>query len=560
MQSSTSSSKRILSIVLVTGILIGVLFLSINHVQNETEKKIRELLITSTLEKQQETTKRTASHISSDFELISNKMGITATSLSSGDFSSKPVLDSLMKLYSELNSKTIVNWIFILNDKGMSVSSINSYGAMIHTNKIDLSYRDYFINTKTTLEPYLTNGFIGINNVPIIISAYPILNSDGKFIGMIAAAIDTNNFFKQYGNINDPDGELLVVIGNDKKFITNPNSELIGKNVLEKDSLKKLDKERTKFFENLFSENSASAKYEFENMKKIAYGDAVTINGKIQYYIFDSIFIEKIYQQTTSILEQEKFSTVLIILLLAITSGTVIIFFEKLKIKEQKEKNVKLMTIGEFSARLAHDLRNPLAVMKMSLDLIKHSSVDSKVSDPIVTERMDMIQNSINRITHQVDDVLGFVKNSPPKFTKASLNQIVRNSLKKVHIPNNVEIKVSDKDARIDCDSIQLETVFINLILNSIQAMPKGGKIEITIYEKDDTVILQFTDSGKGIPKENLNKIFEPLFTTKQEGTGLGLAGVKTIIEAHGGTVSVTSHPTTFRITLQKKHLDQFSD
>jgi len=90
--------------------------------------------------------------------------------------------------------------------------------------------------------------------------------------------------------------------------------------------------------------------------------------------------------------------------------------------------------------------------------------------------------------------------------------------------------------------------------LNSIQAMHEGGTIEISISEKDNMAVLEFTDSGEGISDENLGKVFEPLFTTKQNGTGLGLASCKNIVEQHMGKISVKNNPTTFIIELPKKH------
>ena len=100
----------------------------------------------------------------------------------------------------------------------------------------------------------------------------------------------------------------------------------------------------------------------------------------------------------------------------------------------------------------------------------------------------------------------------------------------------------------------KLTKVFINWILrlNSIQAMYEGGTIEIKIDEKDNMIILEFTDSGEGIPDGDLKKVFEPLFTTKQKGTGLGLASCKNIIEQHQGKISVKNDPTTFTIKLPK--------
>jgi len=215
-------------------------------------------------------------------------------------------------------------------------------------------------------------------------------------------------------------------------------------------------------------------------------------------------------------------------------------------------KSERLSAIGELSGRLAHDLRNPLSVMKMSIDLLKQTPPDSKISDTNVSKRIDLIEKSIDRISHQVDDVLGYVRNSPLKLTNISLNQLVQGSLDKVNIPKDVEVIISKKDIKIDCDEEKLDAVFINLIVNSIQAMHDGGKIEIKISEQDNLAILKFIDSGNGISNENLSKIFEPLFTTKQKGTGLGLASCKNIVEQHSGEISVTNNPTTFTIVLPK--------
>ncbi len=215
-------------------------------------------------------------------------------------------------------------------------------------------------------------------------------------------------------------------------------------------------------------------------------------------------------------------------------------------------KAERLSTIGELSGRLAHDLRNPLSVMKMSIDLIKQHPADAKISDDIITKRLDLIEKSIDRISHQVDDVLGFVRNSPLKLSTTSLRTIILGSIEKVNVPHDVTITVSDSDAVISCDSIKIDAVFINLIVNAIQAIPQGGTIEIQIKSNNDNVIIDFIDSGTGIPKEFMDKIFEPLFTTKQKGTGLGLASCKNIIEQHNGKISVKNNPTTFTITLPK--------
>ena len=219
-------------------------------------------------------------------------------------------------------------------------------------------------------------------------------------------------------------------------------------------------------------------------------------------------------------------------------------------------KSERLSAIGELSGRLAHDLRNPLSVMKMSVDLIKQHPADAKISDVIITKRLELIEKSIDRISHQVDDVLGYVRNSPLKPTSVSLRTLIQNSVDKVHVPHDVIISISDSDVIVNCDSIKIDAVFINLIINSIQAMNQGGTLEINIISYGDYAVIDFIDSGLGIPEEFIGKIFEPLFTTKQKGTGLGLASCKNIIEQHNGSITVKNNPTTFTIKLPKTYTE----
>ena len=133
-----------------------------------------------------------------------------------------------------------------------------------------------------------------------------------------------------------------------------------------------------------------------------------------------------------------------------------------------------------------------------------------------------------------------------------SIYDTIQNSLDKVNVPNDVKITISKSNLMIDCDVVKLDAVFINLIVNSIQAMHDGGKIDIVISDQNNLVIIKFIDSGPGISEDNLSKVFEPLFTTKQKGTGLGLASCKNIVEQHQGEISISNNPTTFTISIPK--------
>jgi len=211
-------------------------------------------------------------------------------------------------------------------------------------------------------------------------------------------------------------------------------------------------------------------------------------------------------------------------------------------------KNEKLKSIGEVSSKIAHDLRNPLSIIQVSMENIKMLYG----GDEIQIKQFKKIERSIERITHQVEEVLDFVKGLPSEMNNEKMSDIISESMDSLSIPDNIKFILPKNDVQLLCDKKQFAAALNNLIFNSIQAINDSGTIEVTIEENSDGVIIQVKDSGEGIPKENINKIFEPLFTTKQQGTGLGLASVKSTVESHGGIISVTSPPTIFTITLPK--------
>ena len=221
---------------------------------------------------------------------------------------------------------------------------------------------------------------------------------------------------------------------------------------------------------------------------------------------------------------------------------------QKLILTKKRNRQEKLALLGEFSARIAHDIRNPLSIVLISLENLK----TLYGADETKQKQLDRAERSIDRITHQIEDVLNFVKEKPLNLENVLLSELLSESLDSIKIPDKVKIKIPKNDILLFCDKKQFLIVINNLILNGIQAMGNVGTIEIFLVENDDKIILQIIDSGPGIPNNVVNEIFEPLFTTKQSGTGLGLVSVKSIVEAHGGTISVTTNPTTFTIKFLK--------
>jgi len=219
------------------------------------------------------------------------------------------------------------------------------------------------------------------------------------------------------------------------------------------------------------------------------------------------------------------------------------------------EKSEKLKAIGELAARLAHDLRNPLSVIKNTIEIM-----EGKPKLPLEEKIIyyGRLRRAIDRISHQIEDVLDFVRPSTLHFEKHLLNEIVGSALEKIVKPDTITIHLPKNFVYAICDGIKMEVVLTNLIMNSIQAMNNSGQIDITLSDMPNDVMIQVSDTGCGIPNDLLPKIFEPLFTTKQTGTGLGLASCKKIVEQHMGMITASSKTgkgTTFSIILPKEAL-----
>ena len=245
------------------------------------------------------------------------------------------------------------------------------------------------------------------------------------------------------------------------------------------------------------------------------------------------------------------------IVIVGVSILSVIYLFDKTKnqariiISTQNEmiKKEKLSAIGELTAKLSHDLRNPLSVIRLTLQTIE-MRVNNKL-EPKLGEYLPIINDEISRINHQINQVLGFVKTRSLNKKMVSISNILEYAITNINVPKNISVALPEEDFTLMADKIQMSVAFTNILLNAIDEIgDKEGKITLRARLEKGNIIVEFEDSGDGIPKENIGKIFDPLFTTKQTGTGLGLSSVRSIIEAHGGSISVKSPPTVFTIVL----------
>ncbi len=221
---------------------------------------------------------------------------------------------------------------------------------------------------------------------------------------------------------------------------------------------------------------------------------------------------------------------------------------------EKTIKEQKLVTIGEFAASMAHNLKNPLGAMKNSVKRIHTHNEGNNVIKYEITR----VDRCINRMSHQIEEVMNYVRTVPIAVTEESIRGILKQSIEMIDIPENVTMVIPENDIEVQCDREKIQVVFANIIRNAIDAIDsKTGNITIRLTEDNNNIIMKFEDSGPSIPEENITKIFEPLYTTRLQGTGLGLASCKNILKSHGGSITVQNNPVTFTVHLPKIQEEQ---
>ena len=217
---------------------------------------------------------------------------------------------------------------------------------------------------------------------------------------------------------------------------------------------------------------------------------------------------------------------------------------ERLRLKERLAHAERLSALGEMAAGISHEIRNPLGIIRSSAELLKKkiAKIDPQNTFP------DIIVEEANRLNSIVTDFINYAKPRNPIMAPCRIEEIIDKNLtfleaqykERGHV---IKKNYQDSLPEIMADSAMLYQSFLNILINAMQSMPDGGRILVEVSSNDHRVTVHFDDEGQGIPPENMNKIWDPFFTTKEQGTGLGLGIVKNIVESHGGSVQIVNRP-----------------
>ena len=213
---------------------------------------------------------------------------------------------------------------------------------------------------------------------------------------------------------------------------------------------------------------------------------------------------------------------------------------ERLRLKERLSQAERLSALGEMAAGISHEIRNPLGIIRSSAELLKKkvTKIDPSNTMP------DIIVEESSRLNSIITDFINFAKPGSPKLNLCRIEEVIEKNITFLSVQMKEKGYTIKKDYQnhlpeIQADADMLYQSFLNIFLNAMQSMPKGGMIEVAIRSNSKDVTIHFDDEGKGIAEEILEKIWDPFFTTKEMGTGLGLGMVKNVIESHGGNIQI---------------------
>lgn len=225
--------------------------------------------------------------------------------------------------------------------------------------------------------------------------------------------------------------------------------------------------------------------------------------------------------------------------------------------QEHLIRSERLAAIGQLAGGVGHELRNPLGAIKNAAYYVKGKVAKSELGqkEPRVMQFLDIMDEEINSSTKIINDLLGFSRVGRPSVSPTRIERVIEDALSRTPIPENIGLtkKLDTELPEVEVDPDQIQQVLVNVVTNAVQAMPEGGKLTIGAREKERFLEVEIADTGGGIPEEVMDKIFDPLFTTRAKGIGLGLALCKSIIERHGGYIEVKSEAekgATFTIQL----------
>jgi signal transduction histidine kinase len=540
----------ILSIVLIIAVSYGLFF----YLQNNTENNIRNSLFEQQKQRQIESTKALSNHIASDLDLIMSKLELLANSgtLQQGNLVGNKTTEELEKTYQQINSKTPLDRLFILDKNNIVKSSIaaNDLPRFVGVNFSD---REWARETKDMQMPVYSNGFEGRDGVYRIAITFPIIN-EGAYIGLVAASLSTIPFFEHYGNIYDIKSQYLAVLDRNAGQLIHPVKSFIGTSFFGNHTQQVTGHNEilNNIIRTVISGKPYSDTYEFRNSERLNTGYPIWVGSKPEYFVFVITPTSTIFSQINDVIFTQRIE--IFSLLAGVTAAVAVLIVFLMKWNTNLNNEVKRRTKDlesaneqlkfhdkmqkEFINVAAHELRTPIQPI-LGLSQI----IQSNVMDENLRSQVKMIERNAKRLQGLTNDILDVtrIESHTLKLNKGkfNLNDVITNCINDVIINNNgknVKLSYEPRDIIVEGDKGRISQVISNILSNATKFTTEGS-ILIKSEKYDNQVMISVKDTGSGIDPELFPRLFSKFVSKSFSGTGLGLFIAKSIIESHNGKI-----------------------
>ena len=546
-----TSNKKKWMWYLLTFTIIALLIAVTIKIYSIEEENIKTAIIENHIEIQEIIAKSISKNISSELELIIFELDILSRTNELQNDLGTVVSNQLMaQTFNRLNSISPTAQILALDENFIVLSQVsqthNSFvGATVKGLSSLIDSEEQIID----LEPKILSINTLLYDEPEIAITFPIINQETNLsMGLLLITFASSEFFERHGNIYDIESQFLMVMDENHVLLIHPNMESVGKDFFGNEIQNTVSKNPilNSHILNVLEGNLSTILFTLDDDigERINSGIPVNVNGKNEFLFAVVTPTQSINKTIDETIFFSKIQTIFLLL------STVVVLLVLLVKRSQSFKKEKLSVIGQLSSNIAHDIRNPLGTIKNSGVIIEK---ENNNKNEIISRELNRINISVRRISHQVEEVLNYVRTTPLILNPHSINQTLQEAIDTLDVPSNIIINIPKKDITINFDHEKILIVFVNIILNAIQSIDKtDGQISIDMHETSSDVTLEFENSGPNISSKDLRHLFDTLFTTKLEGTGLGLSSCKNIVEQHDGTITAKTNPVIFSIKLPK--------
>jgi signal transduction histidine kinase len=484
----------------------------------------------------------------SKLELLAN-----SATLQQGNLVGNKTAEVLEKAYHQIKSTTPIDRLFIL-DRNNIVKSSTAAKDLPRFVGVNFSYREWARETKDTLMPVFSNGFVGRDGIYRIAITFPIVNENtGEYMGLVAASLPTIPFFEHYGNIYDIKSQYLAVLDRNAVQLIHPVKSFIGTSFYGNHTQQATGHNEilNNIIRTVLSGKPYSNTYEFRNGERLNTGYPIMVGLKPEYYVFVITPTSTIFLQINNVISMHRIEIFSLLAGVTVAVAVLIVFLikwntnlnneVKRRTRELESANEQLKVHDkmqrEFINVAAHELRTPIQPILGLSDVLQ-----SREKDEEKRRLVGVISRNARKLQSLTEDILDVtrIESHTLKLNKEefNLNDVIVNCINDVTINSgkNVKLLYEPKDIIVGGDKGRISQVISNLLSNALK-FTTDGSIYIISEKRDDHAIVSIKDTGIGIDSEVFPRLFSKFASKSFSGTGLGLFIAKSIIEAHGGKI-----------------------